>query len=36
MEYISKRLGHTNISIALDIYSYLLDEHKKEKGQRLG
>nr|WP_232208804.1 tyrosine-type recombinase/integrase [Staphylococcus delphini] len=31
IEYISKRLGHYNISITLDVYSHLLDEHKKSK-----
>ncbi|MGO4024081.1 site-specific integrase [Staphylococcus pseudintermedius] len=35
IEYISKRLGHYSISITLDIYSHLLDEHKKEQGQRV-
>ncbi len=35
IEYISKRLGHYNISITLDVYSHLLDEHKKEQGQRV-
>lgn len=35
VEYISKRLGHSNISITLDIYSHLLDEHKKEQGQKV-
>lgn len=35
IEYISKRLGHANISITLDIYTHLLDEHKKEQGQRV-
>ncbi|UXR53523.1 site-specific integrase [Staphylococcus simulans] len=35
IEYISKRLGHYNISITLDTYSHLLDEHKKEQGQRV-
>ena len=33
IEYISKRLGHANISITLDVYTHLLDEHKKEQGQ---
>lgn len=35
IEYISKRLGHSNIAITLEIYSHLLDEHKKEQGQRV-
>ncbi|UXR87092.1 MULTISPECIES: tyrosine-type recombinase/integrase [Staphylococcus] len=35
IEYISKRLGHYKISVTLDIYSHLLDEHKKEQGQRV-
>ncbi|WP_198646236.1 tyrosine-type recombinase/integrase, partial [Staphylococcus chromogenes] len=35
IEYISKRLGHYNISITLDTYSHLLDEHKKEQGRRV-
>ncbi|ARM68333.1 integrase [Staphylococcus virus IME1354_01] len=35
IEYISKRLGHASISITLDTYSHLLEEHKKEQGQRV-
>ena len=35
IEYISKRLGHANISITLDFYAHLLEEHKKEQGQRV-
>ncbi|GGB00017.1 site-specific integrase [Macrococcus hajekii] len=35
IEYISKRLGHSTISITLDIYTHLLDEHKKEQGQKV-
>ena len=35
VEYISKRLGHATISQTLDTYSHLLDEHKKEQGQRV-
>lgn len=35
IEYISKRLGHANISITLEIRSHLLGEHKKEQGQRV-
>lgn len=35
IEYISKRLGHSNIAITLEIYSHLLDEHKKEQGQKV-
>ncbi|NJH82556.1 tyrosine-type recombinase/integrase, partial [Staphylococcus hyicus] len=33
IEYISKRLGHNNISITLDTHSHKVDEHKKEQGQ---
>ncbi|PTH91123.1 site-specific recombinase [Staphylococcus xylosus] len=33
IEYISKRLGHASISITLDTYSHLLEEHKKEQGR---
>ncbi|WP_239706054.1 MULTISPECIES: site-specific integrase [unclassified Mammaliicoccus] len=35
VEYISKRLGHATISQTLDTYSHLLDEHKKEQGQKV-
>ncbi|MCU7557294.1 tyrosine-type recombinase/integrase [Macrococcus capreoli] len=35
IEYISKRLGHANINITLTVYTHLLDEHKKEQGQRV-
>lgn len=35
IEYISKRLGHASIAITLDVYTHLLDEHKKEQGQRV-
>ena len=35
IEYISKRLGHATISQTLDTYSHLLEEHKKEQGQRV-
>src|SRR5699024_3688728 len=35
IEYISKRLGHANIAITLEVYSHLLDEHKKKQGQRV-
>lgn len=35
IEYISKRLGHSNMSITLDVYSHLLDEHKKKQGQKV-
>ncbi|NQD97712.1 site-specific recombinase [Staphylococcus xylosus] len=35
IEYISKRLGHASISITLDTYSHLLEEHKKKQGQRV-
>ncbi|AQL56445.1 tyrosine-type recombinase/integrase [Abyssicoccus albus] len=35
IEYISKRLGHANISITLDIYTHLLEEHKKEQGDKV-
>ena len=36
IEYISKRLGHASIAITLDVYTHLLDEHKRArpKGQR--
>ena len=34
IEYISKRLGHASISITLETYSHLLEEHK-EQGQRV-
>ncbi|HGO3896095.1 TPA: site-specific integrase, partial [Staphylococcus aureus] len=32
---ISKRLGHSIISQTLKTYSHLLEEHKKEQGQRV-
>lgn len=35
IEYISKRLGHSNIGITLDVYTHLLDEHKREQGARV-
>ena len=35
IEYISKRLGHSSISITLKYYAHLLDEHKEEQGQRV-
>lgn len=35
IEYISKRLGNSTISITLETYSHLLEEHKKEQGQRV-
>ncbi|PNZ34719.1 tyrosine-type recombinase/integrase [Mammaliicoccus vitulinus] len=35
IEYISKRLGHGNISITLEIHSHLLEVYKKEQGQRV-
>lgn len=35
IEYISKRLGHATISQTLDTYTHLLEEHKKEQGQRV-
>ncbi len=35
IEYISKRLGHASIAITLDVYTHLLDEHKKEQGQKV-
>lgn len=35
IEYISKRLGHSSISITLDVYSHLLDEHRAEQGERV-
>ena len=35
IEYISKRLGHSSISITLKYYAHLLDEQKEEQGQRV-
>lgn len=35
IEYISKRLGHATISQTLDTYTHLLEEHKKEQGQKV-
>ena len=35
IEYISKRLGHSSISITLGVYSHLLDEHRAEQGERV-
>lgn len=35
IEYISKRLGHSSISITLDVYSHLLDEYKQVQGERV-
>lgn len=35
LEYISKRLVHSSISITLKYYAHLLDEQKEEAGQRL-
>lgn len=35
IEYISKRLGHSNIGTTLNIYSHLLDEYKKEQGSKV-
>lgn len=31
IEYISKRLGHANISITLNTYTHVLEEHKNEQ-----
>ena len=30
---ISKRLGHSNVTITLDTYSYLIDEYKAKNDQ---
>lgn len=35
IEYISKRLGHSGISVTLSVYSHLLDEYKKTQGERV-
>lgn len=35
IEYISKRLGHSGISVTLSVYSHLLDEHRKVQGERV-
>lgn len=35
IEYISKRLGHATISITQDVYAHLLDEHRKEQGDKV-
>lgn len=35
IEYISNRLGHTSISITLDVNTHALNEHKKEQGQKV-
>lgn len=35
IEYISKRLGHSSISITLDVYSHLLDEHREKQADRV-
>ncbi|WP_020006096.1 site-specific integrase [Salinicoccus albus] len=35
IEYISKRLGHSNIGTTLNIYSHLLDEYKQEQGEKV-
>ncbi|WP_294583013.1 site-specific integrase [uncultured Staphylococcus sp.] len=35
IEYISKRLGHSTIGTTLDIYTHLLDEHRKKQGSRV-
>lgn len=32
--YISKRLGHKNISVTTDVYSHLLEEQYKEENQK--
>ncbi|AVQ34567.1 hypothetical protein C7J88_03625 [Staphylococcus muscae] len=35
IQYISKRLGHSIIEITWRVYIHLLEEHKKEQGQRV-
>lgn len=35
IEYISKRLGHTNISTTHKFYSHLLDEHRNEQAEKV-
>lgn len=35
IEYISKRLGHSNISITLNFYAHLLDEHREKQGDKV-
>ncbi|MFC3900219.1 tyrosine-type recombinase/integrase [Aliicoccus persicus] len=35
VEYISKRLGHANIKITLEVYSHLLEEHKDEQANKV-
>lgn len=35
IEYISKRLGHSNIGTTLRVYSHLLDEYKKEQAGKV-
>ena len=35
IEYISKRLGHSSISITLNFYAHLLDEHKAKQGEKV-
>lgn len=35
IEYISKRLGHSSISITLQYYAHLLDEQRKIQGEKV-
>ena len=35
IEYISKRLGHSNIRMTLEVYSHLLDEYKEKNDDRV-
>lgn len=35
IEYISKRLGHSSISITLNFYAHLLDEQKEKQGEKV-
>lgn len=35
IEYISKRLGHSNIMTTYNTYSHLLDEHRKAQGEKV-
>lgn len=32
---ISKRLGHSNISITMEVYAYLIDEAKDKNDQKI-
>lgn len=35
IEYISKRLGHSSISITLNFYAHLLDEYREKEGEKV-